>query len=1048
MEVVRASGSGIRRKLARPVALKTEQHEEQPTSRLSPELLARIRRQDSPKPEEIRPTVAALPSAAEKRPASKLEEALETLKAAHYRFGDGQAESIETSFREGYEALVRFEHEFDSVASFHSPDEVVAYAAMASARAVEPELAPLRQSFRELEQKGSLFYFARGAEPLVQGLPLRQKSGWIRTDALGASLVLRRGEAVRHLAADGQLELLETPEQLKAAARRLEDNPPPAERLEAISLMNRISSLGMSIEPSLGDPPDILMTDYDKSYQHELKTRLRSAFGEELAQSLPLQHKKLIDDLASGEYVQFLKDGDYPFYPLHVNRGQLKTLERYRTDATPEMVTFDRAWKRLLSDQGLLFARIQGGEGKGALVRTDSLGAYLTLANDGVVVVLDARGDLKTCSTVDDVLRAIYPPHGLEQYRAKATPSSGAATGPAPETPASQENLFAIYYNALHDSEGKYPYYDDFPVKLQSMGSTPGVEVVVERSDRPVKRHLRRDILEEGRLGSLVELPAEKLMSDPRELEDFVYQTVKQHGDHKHLRLMVVGHGGADRGLLDDYRQDGTLTQMPVDKFADAISQALDRVEKETGKRPVIDNLIMGSCLMGTASLVSALAEHGDVRFLSASPEVLLDGFPRAMLEYLREHPDAGAEEFASALVEINMAAVSLEGGKENRKHALVYGAYSLEPEKNREFKGALKEFFAACSEHPEYAAYYRQDVQRVPSYNIHPAGGPGPGENQRDLLAVVRAIRDDGRIRSDRIEEAADRLTRAARAQVVRQEGIGRHADREGLSLHLPLHNGNKAPTRLLDETGWEKFMGLIVRAPNRWKAQEVLAYELYRARGDAMVAMAEDAQPLERERDAAAEQQWLTKQELPLPDSSLGGRTTAILRTGLQVGAAVVGGTVGAALGAAVGGAAGTLLGLRAGLTGCSLAQASRGRPVPASPEARAPRTVFEVMQRNPRITDPLLLLPMEYAGSELHDAIARRAGVGLAAAVGGPVGAVAGLAGGLLTGTLVGGLGGAQQGLAVVEDLLPSKPPRPSLAAIEPESPSTAKPAGPPA
>jgi hypothetical protein len=539
-------------------------------------------------------------------------------------------------------------------------------------------------------------------------------------------------------------------------------------------------------------------------------------------------------------------------------------------------------------------------------------------------------------------------------------------------------------------------------------------------------------------------------MDNPKVFEDFVYQSLIAMPDREHVRLMAVGHGGGESGTIDDWTREGSISNMKVDDFAGAISSALDRVEKETGKRPVIDNLVMGSCLMGNTSLIDALARRGDVKYLSGSPEVLLDGFPRELVGTLNrpENANMSAEEYAKALVDINMQATGLQGGRENRRHALIYGSYDLSQDKNERFRSALGTFFKECNAHPRYAKYYRESVQDAPGYNIHPAGGPGVGAKERDLIQVAQGIAADARIESPAVKQAAKELIEAARAQVLAQQVVAGYEGREGASIALPLapHEMDltqDAPTQLLRDVPYKEFIRLLQSAPDRRLAHEILEDTAYRQKGQLLIDTVMNIEPFEKTK--------LAKEEQALIDDLATPAQKGFLRTAAGAVTGAIGAVVGGIAGAVLGAAAGTVLGARAGFEGSSLRQTYRPRPLnpapaprpkppaptadtpgatftPAQPEPKKPEkqkplgSLGKAMNKHPELTWPALLAPSEYVGGTVHQSLASRFGNFVARLVAVPAGAIGGLLGGLATGVAAGGVLGAEQGKALVNPAAP--------------------------
>lgn len=1027
-------------------------------------------------------------------------------------------QAIEKAFQNGSEALVRFESPVTSVASFTSQSELATYARLTGGDDLMGDLEQFlqvpeetRTAFHQLNQlagEGHSFYFPRQRDRLSGFIPLPDAKTWLRTDAAGAAILLARGEDVRVLQADGG----ETTVRNLQEAAQLKLPEATEERKKALQLLDRLASLKPRVlaKPNIEQPKDQLLTDYEAASKLEIQTLLKSPFEEQLNFSSVLQHKKMVDDLVSGGVVQIVPEGNYPFYATMVDLKGLETVTQFLGRGNREMLSYSQGFDRLLQSGGMAFARQQEGEGTGALIKASSLSGYLTLADGGELVVLNRKGDLTPCNSVDEFLAAVYKDpqnparqaflddarllqksgftflvpteHGfargdaldadraitekrlvkLEGPDGQARPigrqhvtrmaaerrPSGETKEAAPplvDREKQKPNLFMVYYNALQNPNDKFGYYDDFAVKLMDEGSSDQMDIVIQRSDLPTKNNLRVDYVQPGLLEPLAQLDASQGMNDPKVFEDFVYQSLIAHPGRDHVRLMAVGHGGAEGGTIDDWSRNGEINNMKVDDFAGAISQALDRVEKETGKRPVIDNLVMGSCLMGNTSLIDALARRADVKYLSGSPEVLLDGFPRELVGALNrpENANMSAEEYARALVDINMQATGLQGGRENRRHALIYGSYDLSADKNNRFRDALGSFFKECNARPQYAAYYRESVQDAPGYNIHPAGGPGVGSKERDLIQVAQGIADDARIDSAAIKKAARELVEAARAQVLAQQVAPGYEGREGASLMLPLSPNEidlskDAPTQLLRDVPYKEFIRVLHSAPDRRLAHEIIEDTAYKQKGQLLIDTVMKIEPFEKTQLAKEEQALLDELATPAQKGFL--RTAAGAVTG------AIGAVVGGVAGAVTGAVAGTLLGVRAGFEGSSVYQTHRPRPLnpaPAQPKpaaqkpAETPGATFtpaqkepekpkkpkklgdlgNAMNRHPELSKPALVAPAEYLGGTIHQSLASRFGNFLARLVAVPVGAIGGLVGGLATGLLAGGVLGAEKAAGLV-------------------------------
>ena len=283
------------------------------------------------------------------------------------------------------------------------------------------------------------------------------------------------------------------------------------------------------------------------------------------------------------------------------------------------------------------------------------------------------------------------------------------------------------------------------------------------------------------------------------------------------------GHGGAEKGLLPDGEHNNSAANeaMPVDKFAGAISQALTRIENETGERPRIDNLMLVSCLMGNTSFIHALAETGDIDTLVASPELMAGSNPISTFEYLNDPKTskASGREYAEYLVEEWSQAPAMIGGDKEQHHADTIGAYDLSPAKAKRFQKALGGFFEAALAEPQYAEYLKESIAKAPSYGINPVVNIMFDVDNRDLLQVLDHTSQDARITSPKLKKAIAELMEATEAQVIQQKVSEKYEGRRGPSLYLPLDKWDfdekMTQTKLLKSVKYKEFMDMIFDAP-----------------------------------------------------------------------------------------------------------------------------------------------------------------------------------------------------------------------------------------
>jgi hypothetical protein len=141
-----------------------------------------------------------------------------------------------------------------------------------------------------------------------------------------------------------------------------------------------------------------------------------------------------------------------------------------------------------------------------------------------------------------------------------------------------------------------------------------------------------------------VETLAEKNMSDPAVLEEFIYYGLTNYPAEKTL-LVMQNHGYSWRGLCLDETDGGAI--MPIDGMAKAIASATKRNEGRG-----VDVLAMDACSMATIEVAYEL--KGVVSYYVASQSVVpYDGLPYDMM-ITSLIPDASpsAEKYSSMIVD------------------------------------------------------------------------------------------------------------------------------------------------------------------------------------------------------------------------------------------------------------------------------------------------------------------------------------------------------------------------------------------------------------
>ncbi|MGE0495058.1 MAG: hypothetical protein AB7S38_37970 [Vulcanimicrobiota bacterium] len=919
---------------------------------------------------------------------NSLDGLLESLKEAGLETPKRESERIAGSLEAGYESLVPFRRGNDKVvASLRTADELADFTALVLKQGASAELNDLNTATSTLEQQGGRIYFQREGTDLP-------------TNAAGAALLLHRGETVSLVKADGEVVTASNLDE----ARQLGATPPDSSSESVIlgQLLDRAASLKIGVAP------------YDASADEESPTKasniaknLKSMFG---GKGASLESKaEYIKTLSEGGKLTVALPDDERKLPLPVvlGRDQLQALVTWSEAPTPEMTAFKDAYEKLQKNDVVLMAREQSGTNKGMLANSDARASYLNLVGGGEVVALLADGNLLSLKQPSDVV---------------ALETTGKVPGPPPtrydgeKNPS--DNLFMVYHVTPFDPIEK-GNYEDLPLRLTEVGSSPHVDVVAMRSDLPNKRNLRVDRIQKGELQNLKTIDPKTAMSDPKVLEDFLFDTIMANQSDKHLRLLVGGHGGAEKGLLPDGEHNNAAADnaMQVDDFAGAIKKSLDRVEEATGKRPRISNLILGSCLMGNTSFIHALAKTGDIDVLCASPEVMMGSDPVGVIDYLNtpETADASPQDFAKYLVDMMSEAPAMPGGSKALHHADTYGAYDLSPAKAERFQKALNGFFGACLAEPETARFIKEDIAHCPTYGVNPIINVMFDVDDRDLIQVVERIKGDARINSKAIKEACDELLAATSEQVMLQKVSENYEGRKGPTIYMPVdgfdYDEKMGKTDLLANTDYKKFLDMIFEQPLQRTLGGSILTEINRFTEMMRTDKAEEtkAEKTEETEEKKGLQDRLrdllggkddsgwenSVHSLEDPVNVSGVRKVSKKIKALIRGTAGVAGAVAVGLVAAVPAAVvGLVLGARAGFTGTSLSGSSH------------------VGGEKPRVLQTLgqaILAPAEESGIVKHQEVGYAKGQLSARFQGALVGAAKGAVRSALAGAAVGGLVG---------------------------------------
>ncbi|MEW6282347.1 MAG: hypothetical protein AB1758_27315, partial [Candidatus Eremiobacterota bacterium] len=844
-----------------------------------------------------------------------IEDKLTQLQQNGYKAEPAEAPDIQKSHDYGFESLVRFKEPKNVTVSFRKPEDLDTFVAIAGGRAGS-EIDAARNKLRQFELGGDSFLFPRG-----EGNMMRPGPDWLRTDANGAALILSRGEGVTRVTPDGQILRIKSLDDVNGSQAA----PADPKREKVGRVIDQLESLGIELAPIQELPENLSVTDVVEVARHNLKALKELRKDPDAALKMRSQ---LIDTLGKGEFVTVAFPsgsnglGDQG---VTLNGAQLERLLPFEAAPTPEMQQFKASFEALEKSGHVMLARGMAGLNAGMLSKADARIGYLTLAEGGEMVVLGPRGDLASLKKPDDLTTLLM---------AGKMPNQNAPTDPTkPKT-----NLFMLYFVSPFDPLEK-GIYEDLPLRMSAVGSSDQMDMVTLRSDLPHKKNLRMDYIQKGELQELERLDAANTsMADPKTLEDFIYKSIKAHPGDQKIRLMVAGHGGAEKGLCPDGKDNNAAAHnaMPVDDFAGAIQGALDRIQQETGKRPVIDNLIVGSCLMGNTSFLHALASTGDVKALSASPEVLMGNDPASIFEYLNNPATANADalQYARDLVDTVHGQTAFPGGKRNLQFADTFGAYDLDKGKAEAFKGALDGFFKACLAHPDAAGYLKEDIWTSPSYGINSIYNTMMDVDDRDVIQVAERIQGDARVPKE-IKDACATLIQAAADQVLVQKVADRYEGRKGATLYLPVdrfdYDDTMGKTGLLQSTDYQKFMDMIFDAPLHRGVIDNLFTQINRA---TEIARKEKKGQTEEEKELAKQREEMKKKFLestkPMreraalkaleepPEMSAPAKVFRTLgqtiRTVCMVAGAIAGGAVGAVIGAPVG----LLLGAKAGFSG----------------------------------------------------------------------------------------------------------------------------------
>jgi hypothetical protein len=733
--------------------------------------------------------------------------------------GRNAAERFEGSLKAGYESLMKFQGSQGAVISLKSVDDLRQYVGLVTeGNCSDPKVSA---TFKELEQKSSdgvRFYLKRSGTG---------KPDYLRTDAAGAAVSMARAERVEWVSQTGAQGQIEASSQISGIAAA---DSKTAELGKALDLLE---AKGYTFELSVPEkqPGEGILHKLVNSKPKELGLAKR---------------RTLISELQSGQRLSLTLANDYRQLklPVGVDRKQVLAISQYVTSPTVEQEKFKASFANLQKDGAVVTARALSGDEKGMLLNACDRGALLNLEAGGEVVVLTKDGRLHSANTLEDITT-------LELTG--SIPSKLTSELPLGTNPTS-DNLFMTYYAAPFDPIKK-GNYDDLPLRLTQVGSSSRVDLVTLHSDLPDKKNLHLDRVQRGKLESLQQMDPKQVLSDPKVFEDFIYHTISDNLSDGRIRLLVGGHGGAEKGLVPDGKDNNAQADhaMGVDEFSKAITQALDRVQEGTGKRPHIDNLVLCSCLMGNSSLIHALSQNADVGILCASPEIMQGSSPTSMVEYLNDPKTskASSEEFARFLVDEIMETPSSPGGSIATHHADTYGAYQIDKAKGVRFQKSLSGFFQACLDSPKDAARIKAAISDCPTYGQNKIVNLMFNVQERDIIQVAEKIAGDARIQSQAVKSACKELIAATEDQVLVQKMTKNYQGRRGPTICMPVdrfdYDKKFGETELLKSTRYDEFLNLLFDTKVHLDFQGSLFARLHEvmAKGNEVLSAPKDSAP-----------------------------------------------------------------------------------------------------------------------------------------------------------------------------------------------------------
>jgi|GEM_PF-3112213 len=600
-----------------------------------------------------------------------------------------------------------------------------------------------------------------------------------------------------------------------------------------LAILKRVDDIGYDVKPDLTKPPFNMPTDPMAGLQWSVENKTSKA----------MEQRCILNQLVRGEKVNLIQKGKISLtgadYSIELSQ-MLDFIKSKSEGLTETHKIFRENCRQLEEKEATLFVRMEDNSTRGALVplagkdekesnsflkeyakRLSSIdweSAYYLLEDRGDMVILQKDGSLASVSNARE----------LDEYVRRGTIADKTKFV---DQEMAKKNLFMCYFVAPFKAD-HIMGYDDAPLRAMKIGSNANADMEFLRSDMPEKKNLIYEYLQKDEAQVIERMEPNTLMNDPATLSSFVYKTMSRHPKDGCIRFLVAGHGGAEKGLLPDGKDNNAEANsaMSVDDFARGIHDGVKQFNAEKGVKRSIDNLFLGSCLMGNTSFIYALSRYGDVKYLNASPEVMMGNDPNVFFEYVTNDSTAGnsPEKFARDMVDLVISAPSFPGagidedlGK-SMTFGKIYGAYDLAPEKGRNLAKCLKGFTKEAERlisDSRMLACMKEDVKNVDPYLTGiPMFIPIANIQQRDLIEVLEKFLSDARIEDKAFRSAATELIAATKSVVVYQRGVDDRYEQQGPSIYFPCRKEDfddvYLKTSLMKDTGFDSFLKRFVGA------------------------------------------------------------------------------------------------------------------------------------------------------------------------------------------------------------------------------------------